>query len=109
MPFKGILTTGKKCRITIDNAPTMPGALAFALLWVAKPGAAVPVAVVKSIAPGARWQDTMTIPDAQMLLIDIDLPVDRISSVALAIEQDAQLVANGLEVADTEWTFLVVP
>jgi hypothetical protein len=43
-----------------------------------------------------------------MLLVDLDLPVDQVSTVAVTVEQDATTVATGLEAADTEWTFLVV-
>ena len=39
----------------------------------------------------------------------VDLPVDQVSNVTVTVEQDANVVATGLEAADTEWTFLVAP
>jgi hypothetical protein len=108
MPLKGTLTTGANCRITIDSAPAMPGASAVAIVWIPNANDAVPAPVVTSIAPGARLQRTVPIPDAQMLLVDIDLPVDQVSAVTVTVEQDTTTVATGLESADTEWTFLVV-
>jgi hypothetical protein len=108
MPLKGTLTTGANCRITIDSAPAMPGASAVAIVWIPNANTAAPPPIVTSIAPGARLQRTVPVPDAQMLLVDIDLPVDQVSTVTLTVEQDATTVATGLERADTEWTFMVV-
>lgn len=109
MSFKGIIKTGTTFRITIDSAPTMPGTTAFALLWVPLPEAPVAQPIVGSVAPGARWQKSFTTPAAQMLVLDVDLPVDNISNISITIEENAKLVSSGLEVEDTEWTFLVLP
>jgi hypothetical protein len=109
MPLKGKLTTGKNCRITIDSAPAMPGASAIAIVWIPSANAAAPVPIVTALAPGARAQQTLAVPDAQMLLIDIDLPADQVSNVTVTVEQDTTVVATGLEASDTEWTFLVAP
>jgi hypothetical protein len=87
----------------------MPGASAVAIVWIPNANAAAPAPVVTSIAPGARWQRTVAVPDAQMLLVDIDLPIDQVSTVTVTVEQDTTTVATGREAADTEWTFLVVP
>lgn len=110
MPFKGTITPGSSCRLTIDIAPSMPGAVAFTLLWVPRTGSPnPPTPIVDTVAPGARWQKTLTTPASQMLLLDVDLPVDNISNITITMEEGATLVANGNEVADTVWTFLVLP
>jgi hypothetical protein len=87
----------------------MPGTSAVVMVWIPNANVAVPAPVVASIAPGARLQRTVPVPDAQMLLIDIDLPVDQISALTVTVKQDTTTVASGRESADTEWTFLVVP
>ena len=109
MSLKGTLTTRASCRITIDSAPATPGTSAVAIVWIPKANTAVPAPVVTSIAPGARLQRTFPIPEAQMLLVDIDLPVDQVSAMTVTVEQDTTTIATDLERSDTEWTFLVVP
>jgi hypothetical protein len=109
MPFKGTLTMGASCRITIDSAPAMPGTSAVAIVWIPNAKVVAPLPIVTSIAPGTSMQRTVPVPDAQMLLVDIDLPVDQVSTVTVTIEEGATTVATGSESGDTEWTFLVVP
>lgn len=109
MPLKGILTTGKSCRIVIDSAPTMPGVSAAAIVWIPQPGAAGLTPDIAAVAPGMRVQKTVPVPDAQMLIVDVDVAADLVSSVTISVEEDGQVVASGHEIKDTEWTFLVVP
>jgi len=87
----------------------MPGTSAVAIVVIPKPNTPAPAPIVASIAPGARMQQTLSIPDAQMLLVDVDLPVDHVAAMTLTVEQDATTVATGVANADTEWTFLVGP
>jgi hypothetical protein len=109
MPLKGKLTAGKSCQITIDCSPAMPGTSAVAIVWIPKPNTSAPLPIVTSIAPGARIQQTVAVPDAQMLLVDVDLPIDGVSTMTLTVAQDATTIAIGPADSDTEWTFLVAP
>jgi len=109
MSLKGILSSGNSCKITIACAPTMPGTSAVAITWIPKPGAVAPVPIVAAIAPGMKIEKAMPVPAAQMLLIDVDVPVDQASTMTITVDENAKTVATGTEDSDTEWTFLVQP
>jgi hypothetical protein len=109
MPFKGTLKTGKPYKIAVSSRAGTPGITAVAMAWVPMPDVTPVAPIVEAVSPGMRIQREGTVPAAQLLLLDLDLPDAPAANVIITVEQDGAMIAGGTETADSNWTFLVKP
>lgn len=107
MPFKGTLKTGRPYKVAVTSRSGTPGITAVSMTWVPMPNLTAATPVVDAIPPGMKIQHTGTVPAAQLLLIDLDLPDAPEAAVTITVEQDASVIASGAETADSNWAFLV--